>query len=87
MDQCGATSHARDIPKSRASSWQESWNVMSTSSPDQSTRSVLWWARNFGRPLQAEFVAGESDTPEDFNQLLEMADQRIQESRGHSNAE
>ena len=52
---------------------------MSTQPPEQSTRRVLWWARNFGGPLQREFNASESDTPDDFNHLLEMADQRLRE--------
>ena len=52
---------------------------MSTQPTEQSTRRVLWWARNFGRPLQAEFATSESKTPDDFNDLLEMADQRLRE--------
>ena len=54
---------------------------MSTQPPDQSTRRILWWARNFGQPLRAEFTASEADTPDDFNQLLEMADRRLSNQR------
>ena len=57
---------------------------MSNQPPEQSTRRVLWWARNFGRPLQAEFSTSESDTPEDFNDLLEMADQRLRDQHAPS---
>lgn len=57
---------------------------MSTQPPEQSTRRVLWWARNFGRPLQAEFTPSESDTPEDFTDLLEMADQRLRDQHTQS---
>lgn len=51
-----------------------------TATPDPSTRRVLWWARSFGRPLQNEFVENSGETPGEFNQLLEMADKRINES-------
>ncbi len=50
---------------------------MSNTMPEQSTRRVLWWARNFGRPLQAEFTTNDSETPEDFSRLLKMADERL----------
>lgn len=50
---------------------------MSPQLPEQSTRRVLWWARTFGRPLQAEFTANETDTPDDFNDLLALADERL----------
>lgn len=51
-----------------------------TATPDPSTRRVLWWARSFGRPLQNEFVKNSGETPDEFNQLLEIADKRINES-------
>ncbi|MDP3492208.1 MAG: hypothetical protein Q8R82_03775 [Hyphomonadaceae bacterium] len=57
---------------------------MSNQPPEQSTYRVLWWARNFGRPLQAEFTTSESDMPDDFNQLLEMADRRMLDNRSAS---
>ncbi len=56
---------------------------MSNQLPEQSTRRTLWWARNFGRPLQAAFVTDETETPNDFNDLLAMADERLN-SQGSS---
>lgn len=45
--------------------------------PEKSMRHVLLFARRFRAPLQAEFSSTESDLPEEFSSLLEMADQRI----------
>lgn len=54
---------------------------MTTAMFDPSTRRTLWWARSFGRPLQNEFAVNQDDTsteiPEEFSQLLEMADKRL----------
>jgi len=47
----------------------------------------MWWARSFGRPLQAAFSAPDQDVPEDFCSLLEMADERLGESRGRPKGE
>lgn len=58
---------------------QESWNVMYNQLPEQSTRRVLWWARNFGRPLQATFTTDDTETPDDFNDLLARADERLKD--------
>jgi len=56
---------------------------------EQSTRRVLWWARSFGRPLQSEFAPSPSETqdnvPDEFNELLEMADKRIGSARENGN--
>lgn len=54
---------------------------MSNPMPEQSTRRVLWWARNFGHPLQDEFAINDNETPDDFTQLLEMADKRLNPQR------
>lgn len=54
---------------------------MSNQLPEPSTRRVLWWARNFGRPLQAAFTADETGTPDDFNDLLARAGERLKDQR------
>lgn len=41
----------------------------------------MWWTRTFGRPLQAEIGGVDTETPEEFEALLEQADQRISKSR------
>ena len=64
----------RNIQNAQASTGQESWNVMSHQLQEPSTRRVLWWARNFGEPLRAEFRPCDANAPEDFDALLEMAD-------------
>ncbi len=53
---------------------------MTTAMPDPSNRRVLSWARSFSRPMQNEFAPAQSETPEDFSELLEMADKRLNES-------
>ena len=50
---------------------------MSQQLPELATRRVLWWARNFGAPLRAEFRPSDGNLPEDFGALLEIADQRL----------
>jgi hypothetical protein len=56
---------------------------MSANHQVQSTRRVLWWARSFGRPLQATFTPDNRDTQDEFEALLEMADERLGESASH----
>lgn len=50
---------------------------MTTAMTDPSTRRVLWWARSFGRPLQDEFTPSADETPDELNELLEIADKRL----------
>jgi hypothetical protein len=54
---------------------------MCAQAQEPSTRRVMWWARSFGRPLQATFSELDQDTPEDFSALLEKADQRLGQSQ------
>lgn len=62
---------------------QETETVMTSAMPDPSTRRVLWWARSFGRPLQAEFIPSTDETPDELSQLLEMADKRLGDQSPH----
>jgi hypothetical protein len=53
---------------------------MSPNMPEKPMRHVMLFARKFRAPLQAEFSSTESDLPDEFSSLLEMADQRINQS-------
>ena len=59
---------------------------MSHQPQEPSTRRVLWWARNFGAPLRAEFRPCDANLPEGFDALLEMADQRLSENQNQPGA-
>lgn len=54
---------------------------MSGRQQEQPTHRVMWWTRAFGRPLQAEIGGVETDTPDEFHDLLEMADKRLNNTR------
>ncbi len=54
---------------------------MSGRQQEQTPHRVMWWTRAFGRPLQAEIGGVDNETPEEFNDLLEQADQRLSQPR------
>ncbi|RYG35532.1 MAG: hypothetical protein EON93_06410 [Burkholderiales bacterium] len=55
--------------------------MMTPAMPDPSTRRALWWARSFGRPLQEQFTPANDETPDELNELLQLADKRMDASR------
>lgn len=47
---------------------------------EQLTHRVMWWTRSFGRPLQAEIGGVDNETPDEFHDLLELADKRLKDT-------
>ncbi len=57
---------------------------MSPNAPEKPMLQVIRFTRRLRAPLQAEFSLTESNLPDEFSSLLEMADRRINQCNPHT---